>query len=103
MKDDRLSLLGLAARARAVTSGSDLTERAVRSGEARFVILSEDASQGIRKRIQDKCNYYHVPCVTAGTKEELGHRIGKEARSCVAVLDEGFAREFRKRFGIETL
>ncbi len=103
MDKDRLSLLGMAARARALTSGSDLTERAVRSGEACFVILAEDASQGTRKRIQDKCSYYHVPCVTAGTQEELGRRIGKEARSCVAVLDEGFAKEFKKRFGIETL
>ena len=37
-------LLGLAARARAVTFGTDATRAAVREGEARCVILAADGS-----------------------------------------------------------
>ncbi len=101
MGEDQLSLLGMAARARAVTSGGSLTEKAIRCGEAYFVIIAEDASEGTKKRIQDKCSFYHVPYVFCGTQDDLGHRIGKEARSTVAILQEGFAKEFIKRFGIE--
>lgn len=100
LTDDRLALLGLAARARAVTSGSSLTEAAVKSGEAVLVILAEDASPGTKKRIQDKCRFYHVPCVICDTQDSLGHRIGKEARSTVAILDPGFGKEIGKRFGL---
>ena len=101
MAEDRLALLGMAARARAVTSGGSLTEKAIRSNEAYFVIIAEDASEGTKKRIQDKCRYYHVPYVFCGTQDDLGHRIGKEARSTVAILEQDFGREFVKRFGIE--
>ena len=101
MGEDQLSLLGMAARARAVTSGGSLTEKAIRGGEAYFVIIAEDASEGTKKRIQDKCSFYHVPYVFFFFLFDLGHRIGKEARSTVAILQEGFAKEFIKRFGIE--
>ncbi len=98
---DPLSLIGLAARARGIVSGGNLTEQAVQRGEAHLVILAEDASDGTKKRITDKCKYYHVPYVFSGTQESLGHRIGKEARSCIAVTDPNFAAETGKRFGIE--
>ena len=101
MSDRRLSLLGLAARAGAVTSGSFLTERAVKQGEAWFVILAEDASENTKKRLKDKCTYYHVPYTFCETQENLGHMIGKEARSSVTVTDEQFGRQIAKQFGIE--
>ncbi len=101
MTDRRLSLLGLAARAGAVTSGSFLTEKAVQSGEAVFVVIAEDASANTKKRIQDKCTYYHVPFAFCETQDTLGHMIGKEARSVVTVKDENFGRQIAKQFGIE--
>ena len=101
MTDRRLSLLGLAARAGAVTSGSFLTEKAVQSGEAVFVVIAEDASANTKKRIQDKCTYYHVPFAFCETQDTLGHMIGKEARSCLAITDQNFGQQIAKRFGIE--
>ena len=41
--------------------------------------------------------YYEVPIHMIGTKEELGHYIGKEYRSMLAVLDAGFASSFEKQ------
>ena len=101
MSDHRLSLLGLAARAGAVQSGGFLTEKAVQQGSAVFVIIAEDASANTRKKIQDKCTYYHVPYVVCETQDTLGHMIGKGTRSSVAVTDRNFGTQIAKQFGIE--
>ena len=84
-----------------MTSGSFLTEKAVKQGEAWFVILAEDASENTKKRLKDKCTYYHVPFAICETQDILGHKIGKESRSCVAVTDVNFGRQLAKGFGIE--
>ena len=94
-------MLGLAARAGGITSGSFLTEKAVKQGEAWFVILAEDASENTKKRLKDKCTYYHVPYVVCETQENLGHMIGKEARGSVTITDQRFARQIAIQFGIE--
>ena len=87
-----LSLLGLAIRGHNLVSGEFQTENAVKSGHAMLVIVAEDASDNTKKRFRDKCSYYKVPICTYGTKEELGHAMGKEQRSAVAVTDRGLAR-----------
>ena len=88
MKQNKIyMLLGLAMKGRNVVSGEFATENAVRSGSAMLVIVAEDASDNTKKRFQDKCSYYKVPICTYGTKEELGHAMGKEQRSAVAVTD----------------
>lgn len=89
-------LLGLAARGRNVVSGEFSVENAVKDGSAMLVIVAQDASDNTRKLFKDKCSYYGVPVYAYGTKEELGHCIGKEIRSSVAVLEEGLARTIEK-------
>ena len=96
-----LSLFGLAARAGRIASGEFQTENAVKSGTACFVVVAEDASDNTKKLFHDKCSFYKVPLVILGTKEELGHAIGKEYRASLAILDEGFAKAVMKK--IESL
>ena len=96
-----LSLFGLAARAGKIASGEFQTETAVKSGTAFLVVVAEDASENTKKLFSDKCSFYNVPIITLGTKEELGHSIGKEFRASLAVLDEGFASAVMKK--IESL
>lgn len=92
MKPDKvLSLLGLSARAGKIASGEFAAETAVKSGKAALVIVAEDASDNTRKLFHDKCSFYEVPVFDYGTKETLGHAIGKELRASVAVLDAGLA------------
>ena len=86
------SLLGLATKAGKVQSGLFLVKEAVCSGKARIVIAAEDAQANTLKTLKDKCGTYHVPLRTYGSRESLGHCMGKEYRSCAAVTDEGFAR-----------
>lgn len=89
------SLLGLAYRARKVITGEELVIREVRSGKAKLVLLSSDASSNTEKKITDKCNYYNVPLVKVDNREQLGNAIGKEARVVIAILDEGFSKKLR--------
>lgn len=96
-----LSMFGLAARAGKIASGEFQTETAVKSGTAHLVVVAEDASDNTKKLFHDKCSFYRVPVITLGTKEELGHAIGKEFRASLAVLDEGFANAVMKK--IESL
>ncbi|MCM3569061.1 YlxQ family RNA-binding protein [Neobacillus mesonae] len=87
------SLLGLANRARKVISGEELSIKEIRSGKAKLILLSKDASQNTAKKITDKCNSYMVPLKMVENRHLLGRAIGKEARVVVAVLDDGFAKK----------
>ena len=46
----------------------------------------------VRKKYDQMCEYYHVPMFYYGTKEELGHAIGKEYRAVLAIVDQGLAK-----------
>lgn len=97
MQDKIYSMLGLAAKAGKVTSGGFLTEKAVKERRAKLVIIAADASAGSADTIRNKCDYYKVPCRIYGLKEDLGNAIGKEDRTCAAVLDQGFAGSILKK------
>lgn len=91
--DQWISLLGLANRARKIISGEELSVKEIRSGKAKLILLSADASANTAKKITDKCKSYGVPLKIIENREILGHAIGKEARVVVALLDEGFAKK----------
>lgn len=94
--DKILSLLGLAARSRNVVSGEVAAEKAVKSGKAWLVIIPADASDNTVKKFVNMCEFREIPCFRYGTKEVLGHAMGKEERSSVAVTDGGFAQSIQK-------
>ena len=96
VKDKVLSMLGLATRSRNVVSGGFATEQAVKSGKAYLVIIAEDASDNTRKKYSNMCEFYEVPSVYYSTKDVLGHSMGKEERTTLAVTDEGFADSIQK-------
>ena len=98
MIDNRLRMCGIAQKAGKITSGSNIVEDSIRYGKAYLVIISEDASENTKKRITDKCSYYNVPYIISGTMDELGHMIGKQARSVISVDDESFASQILKKF-----
>lgn len=101
MKQNKIySLLGLATRSRRVDSGEFMTEKAVKSGSAHLVIVADDASDNTKKEFSNMCNYYHVPVYFYGTKEELGHAMGKEMRASLAVTDEGFSKSLVKLLSV---
>ncbi|XID96097.1 YlxQ family RNA-binding protein [Paenibacillaceae bacterium WGS1546] len=91
MGNKALSRLGLATRAGKLVSGEEVVMKAIRSGDAKLVLLAEDASDNTRKKIQDKCNSYRVPLLVGFTRFELGAAVGKPERVLFAVTDRGFA------------
>ena len=96
MQDRVLSLLGLASRAGKIAAGGFSAEEAVKSRKARLVLIAEDTQSNTVKKFTDKCTFYNVPLRFYGTKESLGHAVGRESRACIAVTDRGFADSILK-------
>lgn len=95
--DKIISMIGMATKAGKTVSGEFMTEKAVKEGSACLVITAEDASENTRKLFYNMCTFYHVPFCVYGTKETLGHGMGKEMRASLAVLDNGFCAAIVKR------
>ena len=91
-----LSLLGLATRSRNLVSGEFMTERSVKDGTAKLVIVALDASDNTKKEFSDMCSYYKTPIAFIGTKQELGKSMGKEMRASLSITDQGFADSVNK-------
>ena len=92
-----LNLIGLATKAGKTASGEFSTEKAIKTGKAHLVVVSEEASDNTKKMFMNMCTYYKVPICYFGGKGELGHAMGKEMRASLAVVDEGFARAIVKQ------
>ena len=101
MQSKIFSSLGLATKAGKTQSGEFCTEKSVKSFNAFLVIVADDASDNTKKMFTNMCTYYEVPCVIYGTKEELGHAMGKQFRASVAITDEGFAKMIQKQLASE--
>lgn len=95
--------LGLAMKSGNIASGEFLTEQAIRSGNAKLVIVAEDASANTKKKFINSCKYYHIPIAIFGDKDSLGNAIGKEFRASLAVLDQGFASSISKNLSLEEI
>lgn len=95
--DEKLyGLISLAMKAGGIAAGSFAAEQAVKGGQAFLLILAKDASDNTKKKFNNSCAYYHVPLIEFGEKEKLGHSIGKEERSALAVTNESLAGAMRK-------
>ena len=93
-----LNLLGIATKAGKTASGEFMTEKAVKEGRAFLVLVSEEASVNTKKMFTNMCTYYKVPYFEFGSKEELGHILGKQMRASLAVIDENFSNALLKHF-----
>lgn len=101
MKPDKvLSMLGIAAKSGSVQSGEFSTEKAVKCGQAKLVIVAEDASDNTKKKFQNMCEFRHIPFAVYAPKEMLGHYIGREFRASLAVTNEGIADVIKKQLDL---
>lgn len=95
---DVLSLLGLCARARKLSSGSVLFQD-IRTRQAKLVLLANDASDNTIKKVNDKCHFYGIECIKVGDSSTLSQAIGKDNRVALAILDKGFADKIKSKLG----
>ena len=91
MRNRVFQMLGIAAKSGSVVSGEFSTEKAIKTGHAYLVIVSEEASANTNKMFTNMTDFYEVPMYVFGTKEELGRCIGKEFRASLAITDENLA------------
>jgi len=95
-RDKIFSMIGLAAKSHNLVSGEFMTESSVKEGKGRLVIIGSDVSENTRKKFYNMCSFYHVPLFEYGTKDTLGHAMGKEMRASLAITDAGFAESIKR-------
>ena len=59
MNKKYLNLLGLANVAKGIVSGETLI-KSIAANETKLVVIANDASANTKKKITDKCHFYHV-------------------------------------------
>ena len=94
-------MLGFAMRAGKVIIGTELvcSSMAKRGKDApRLVLISSTASDGTRKKILTKSEFYNIEATTIEIdSDELGRLLGKlYAPAVVAITDDRFAEEIRR-------
>ena len=96
MTDKIYGLLGLCQRAGQCKSGEFAVEKSIKSGKSFLVIIPEDASDNTKKKFKNMTTYRSVPYQELGTKETLGHQLGRSERSSISIEDQGFAQAMIK-------
>lgn len=93
-----LSLLGLASRARKISTGDTLLKN-IRSKQVYLVLIASDASENSKKKLIDKCLFYHVDYMVVSDIEHLSHAIGKDNRVGIGICEKGFANKIKSKLG----
>ena len=78
-----------------------MTEKSIKEGLAKLVIVADDASENTKKKFHNMCTYRNVPIVFISNKFDLGSAIGKEVRASMAITSQGLAEMIRKNLNLE--
>lgn len=89
--DRVLNQISIAMKAGKLASGEFACEEAIKDGSGFLCIIASDASDNTKKSFSNSCDFYNVKLVEYGTKESLGHAIGKEFRASIVVRDENLS------------
>lgn len=95
------NLLGLAQKARSIAAGDMAADLALRRGKAALVLLAEDAAEATARGFATLAERAKVPCLVAGTKDELGLAIGKSPRAVLVVTHREFARGIAAKLTVQ--
>lgn len=99
MNKSYLNILGLANAARKVITGETLL-KSIKSNKISLVLIAANASENTKKKITDKCHYYHIQYYIVDEESDiLGKAIGKENRVAVGIADRGFAKKIKEIIG----
>lgn len=86
-------LIGICQKARKMVAGEFAVKQAVLSEAVSLVIVTTDASSNTKKLFHDKSSYREIPCLEWGTRDELGHLLGKGERVVIGILDPKLAEK----------
>ena len=99
VETERLSrMLGLSARARMLSIGTDIACDSIRGGNAKIVMVACDASANTKKRAFNCAQYYETACYEIPiTQNDLGRFVGKKgAVSVLSLNDYNMAKGIKK-------
>ena len=99
MTDKALNMISIAMKAGALVSGEFACEQAIMDGSGFLCIVASDASDNTKKSFSNSCNFYEIKYIEYGTKESLGHAIGKEYRASIVVCDENLSLSIVNKIG----
>ncbi|UOQ85616.1 YlxQ family RNA-binding protein [Gracilibacillus salinarum] len=88
-----LNIIGLANRAGKCTFGEELIVKEIQSKKARIVLIASDIGDQTKKKLTDKCTYYHIPFFFIDDRDTLSQAVGKSGRVAVSIHEQGFAKK----------
>ena len=91
MKNKIESYLGFAARARALRGGSGTCSIVIKKGQAKLLIIAEDAAENTIKKMSGEAKARGVEYRIYGKADELGHITGQSGKTTFVITDEHFA------------
>ena len=86
------SFLGLMQRSGNITYGETLIEE-IRKNKVFVTLIASDIGETSKKKIVDKCTFYHIPYFIVLDKQSLSNSIGKGNVSAVGVRSIGGANK----------
>ena len=92
-----LGLIGLCKRAGKLVTGEQAVLDYIKRS-AYLVIIANDASEGTKKKLTDKCKSYNVRYIIFSDKVTLGTYTKKEYAASVSINDINFAKQIEKLY-----
>ncbi len=92
-------MLGFAMRAGKLIIGTEIVCASMSNKhKPKIVVVSFGASDGTKKKISYKCEFYNIKMVQINiSTDELGRLLGKTySPAVIGIMDEGFANEIEK-------
>ena len=96
--DNTLNFLGLCKRAGSLVTGEDGALGAVRSGEAKLLLLASDAAQNTSGKAAHYAELCSVCLVRLPyDKDTLGDLLARRVCAVMAITDKNFAKSFLEK------
>ncbi len=89
-------LLGLAYRASKLSFGENAIE-SVRANQSHLVLITSDISMRSQKKVEEKCNFYHVELLKIDDSQTLACYLGKNNIKVISVNDIGFVKSLKMK------
>lgn len=92
------SMLGLCMKAGKLAYGSDMVEEKIKYKQVTLLIVAEDASDNTKEKFRRIANQNELRLYFFSTIEELSHRIGKNNKAVLGIMDKNFAEKINILF-----
>lgn len=90
-----MNIVGLAYRAGKCIIGEEKVIHAIRSKQAKLVLIAEDCGPSTLKKVTDKCKTYEIEFLKVDSRDLLGQAIGKYQKSLIVITDSGFSKKLK--------